>query len=61
MDGVVYYSLSFCQTYANEAVAVGRALEAAKIPMLTIETDYTDGDMGQIKNRVDAFLEMTRG
>ncbi|MDP2937460.1 MAG: double-cubane-cluster-containing anaerobic reductase [Dehalococcoidia bacterium] len=60
VDGVVQYSLSFCQPYANEAVKVGRALTAAKIPVLNIETDYNDGDMGQMKARVDAFLEMIK-
>ncbi|MDP2661832.1 MAG: double-cubane-cluster-containing anaerobic reductase, partial [Dehalococcoidia bacterium] len=59
--GVVYYNLSFCQTYAHESIKVGRALEAAGIPMLNIETDYSDGDMAQIKTRVDAFLEMVKG
>ena len=58
---MVYYNLSSCQTYAHEAIKVGRALESAGIPMLNIETDYSDGDMTQIKTRVDAFLEMVRG
>jgi benzoyl-CoA reductase/2-hydroxyglutaryl-CoA dehydratase subunit BcrC/BadD/HgdB len=39
---------------------VGKALEAAKIPMLAIETDYSMEDVGQLKTRVEAFLEMVR-
>lgn len=60
VDGVVHYSLSFCQPYANETVKVRGALDEANIPLLSIETDYNDGDMAQIKNRVDAFLEILR-
>jgi benzoyl-CoA reductase/2-hydroxyglutaryl-CoA dehydratase subunit BcrC/BadD/HgdB len=59
-DGVVHYNLQFCHTFANEAVKAERALADKRVPLLRIETDYSDEDMGQIKNRVDAFLEMVR-
>jgi len=58
VDGVVHYHLQFCHTYATEAVQVEKRLEEEGIPLLRIETDYGDEDTGQIKNRVDAFLEM---
>jgi benzoyl-CoA reductase/2-hydroxyglutaryl-CoA dehydratase subunit BcrC/BadD/HgdB len=60
VDGVVHYNLQFCHTFANEAVKVERALAGKDLPLLRIETDYSDEDMGQIRNRVDAFLEMLR-
>ena len=56
-DGVIHYNLQFCHTYANEAVKVKKHLEETNIPVLFIETDYGD-DTGQLKNRIDAFLEM---
>ncbi|MFC2051665.1 double-cubane-cluster-containing anaerobic reductase [Chloroflexota bacterium] len=58
VDGVVHYNLQFCHTYANEAVLVEQTLSKAGIPLLRIETDYTDEDVGQLRTRVDAFLEM---
>lgn len=58
VDGVVHYGLSFCQPYAIEAFKVGKALDAANIPMLAIETDYSMEDVEQLKTRVEAFLEM---
>lgn len=58
VDGVVHYALSFCQPYAIEAFKVGKALETANIPMLSIETDYSMEDVEQLKTRVEAFLEM---
>jgi benzoyl-CoA reductase/2-hydroxyglutaryl-CoA dehydratase subunit BcrC/BadD/HgdB len=57
VDGVVHYNLLFCHTYANEAVKVRKALEKAGIPLLCVETDYGD-DSGQLRTRIDAFLEM---
>ncbi|MFC1991725.1 double-cubane-cluster-containing anaerobic reductase [Chloroflexota bacterium] len=60
VDGVVHYNLQFCHTYANEAVKVERTLAEEGIPLLRIETDYSDEDVGQLRNRVDAFLEMIR-
>ena len=60
VDGVVHYNLQFCHTYANEAVKVERALEKEGIPLLRVETDYSDEDAGQLRTRVDAFLEMIR-
>jgi benzoyl-CoA reductase/2-hydroxyglutaryl-CoA dehydratase subunit BcrC/BadD/HgdB len=57
-DGVVHFDLQFCHTYANEAVKVEKRLGAEKIPLLRIETDYSDEDVGQLRTRIDAFLEM---
>jgi benzoyl-CoA reductase/2-hydroxyglutaryl-CoA dehydratase subunit BcrC/BadD/HgdB len=60
VDGVIHYNLQFCHTYANEATKVDKALAESGIPLLRIETDYSDEDMGQLRTRVDAFLEMIR-
>ncbi len=58
VDGVVHYGLSFCQPYAMEAFKVEKALTAAGIPMLSLETDYSMEDVEQLKTRVEAFVEM---
>jgi benzoyl-CoA reductase/2-hydroxyglutaryl-CoA dehydratase subunit BcrC/BadD/HgdB len=60
VDGVIHYGLSFCQPYAMEALKVEKALTAAGIPMLSLETDYSMEDVEQLKTRVEAFLEMLR-
>jgi len=60
VDGVVHYNLQFCHTYANEAVKVEKRLEKENIPLLRIETDYSDEDVGQLKTRIEAFLEMIK-
>jgi len=56
-DGVIHYGLLFCQPYAHEALKVGKAMAAAGLPYLAIETDYGMEDAGQLKTRVEAFVE----
>ena len=58
VDGVIHYGLSFCQPYAMETFKIERTLNAADIPMLSIETDYGMEDVEQLKTRVEAFVEM---
>jgi benzoyl-CoA reductase/2-hydroxyglutaryl-CoA dehydratase subunit BcrC/BadD/HgdB len=60
VDGVVHYNLLFCHTYANEAVKMEKRLRDDNLPLLRIETDYGD-DTGQLKIRIEAFLEMIKG
>ena len=57
-DGVVYYNLQFCQPYSIEYRKVEKALQEAGIPVIKIESDFSDEDMGQLQTRVQAFLEM---
>lgn len=59
-DGVVHYGLLFCQPYAHEAFKVGRAMADAGMPFLALETDYGMEDAGQLKTRVEAFVETLR-
>ncbi len=59
-DGVIHYGLQFCQPYLMEAMLVEKALEAKNIPTLRIDTDYSMEDVGQLKTRVEAFVEMIR-
>ncbi|WP_027180312.1 double-cubane-cluster-containing anaerobic reductase [Maridesulfovibrio bastinii] len=57
-DGVLHYSLMFCQPYTHEAFKVEKKLKETGIPMLAIETDYSMEDIEQLKTRVEAFVEM---
>ena len=59
-DGVIYYTLSFCHTYNVESFLVEKALKAEGIPYLAIESDYSPEDAGQIKTRVEAFVESVK-
>ncbi len=56
-DGVIHYALQFCSPYVIESYPVEQALVAEGIPALRIETDYGQEDIGQLKTRVEAFIE----
>ena len=56
-QGVIHYSLQFCAPYTVESGPVEVDLEKAGIPVLRLETDYSQEDAGQIKTRVEAFRE----
>ncbi len=60
-DGVIHYGLQFCQPYLMEAIPVEKALEKKNIPCLRIETDYSMEDAGQLKTRIEAFVEQLKG
>ena len=55
--GVIHYSLQFCSPYTVESGPVEADLETSGIPVLRLETDYSQEDAGQIKTRVEAFRE----
>ena len=58
VDGVIDASLKFCTLYDVEKSSVSEVLEAEGIPVLGLETDYTDNDAGQLRTRIQAFVEM---
>jgi len=60
-DAVIHYGLQFCQPYLMESMPVEKALEKINIPCLRIETDYSMEDAGQLKTRIEAFIEQIRG
>ena len=58
IDGIIHYSLQFCTPYLMEEYKVEKEIEDIGIPILKIETDYSQEDVGQLKTRIQAFLEM---
>jgi len=60
-QGILHYSLQFCHTYNIEEIRVREACEQEGIPYLSIESDYSPEDVGQLQTRIEAFLEQIRG
>lgn len=59
-DGVVSITLHSCNPFAIETENIRRVCERCGVPLLHIETDFTPGDEGQIRTRLEAYLEMIR-
>jgi benzoyl-CoA reductase/2-hydroxyglutaryl-CoA dehydratase subunit BcrC/BadD/HgdB len=61
-DGLIYYNLRYCEGFRGELRSFEDALKKEmKIPVLLIETEYSPSDVGTIRTKVEAFLEMIRG
>ncbi len=57
IHGVVQYILQYCHGYNVEAIRVDGALKKINIPSIKIETDYSEEDAGQLRTRIEAFVE----
>ena len=57
VDGVILFTLQFCLTYSIECIKVQEALKKLNVPVLEIETDYGEQDIGQLQTRIEAFIE----
>jgi benzoyl-CoA reductase/2-hydroxyglutaryl-CoA dehydratase subunit BcrC/BadD/HgdB len=57
-DGIIHYALQFCTPYMMEAFKAKKAADAHGKPFLRIESDYSMEDFGQLKTRIEAFLEI---
>jgi benzoyl-CoA reductase/2-hydroxyglutaryl-CoA dehydratase subunit BcrC/BadD/HgdB len=58
IDGVIYYVVRGCMLYAMEYSRVKKVLDNINVPVYYLDTEYTREDVGQMKTRVEAFLEM---
>lgn len=58
VEGAIHYVLQYCHGYNLEAINVAAALDEIGIPSMTIETDYSEEDTGQLRTRIEAFVEM---
>ena len=58
VNGVIYYVVRGCMLYAMEYSRVKKVLDSLNIPVYYLDTEYTREDVGQMKTRVEAFLEM---
>ncbi|NFA61523.1 2-hydroxyacyl-CoA dehydratase family protein [Clostridium sporogenes] len=59
VEGVVEVILQACHTYNVESDRIKIFVKNnKKMPYLKIETDYSKKDLGQLKTRVEAFIEM---
>ncbi|MDR2827696.1 MAG: 2-hydroxyacyl-CoA dehydratase family protein [Candidatus Adiutrix intracellularis] len=56
-DGVIEMTLTACQPYAVESTTVHNFFRDRNLPFLTLETDYSTGDLEQLRTRAAAFLE----
>ncbi len=57
-DAVIDVILQACHTYNVETYRIKRFLAERGVPYMSVETDYSQGDAGQLATRFGAFAEM---
>ncbi|MDD5168794.1 MAG: 2-hydroxyacyl-CoA dehydratase family protein [Syntrophales bacterium] len=58
VNGVIFYIVRYCDTCELEGPDLREYLNAMKLPVLMIEDDYSTSTIGQLRTRIQAFLEM---
>lgn len=57
-DAVIYTYLKFCPCYGLPKNKFLRYFQRLGIPVLELPSDYSQSDIGQLKTRIEAFLEV---
>jgi predicted CoA-substrate-specific enzyme activase len=58
VDGILYVTLKFCSCYGISKNTFQNHFLKLGIPVLEIPTDYSQSDIGQLKTKIGAFLEV---
>lgn len=59
-DGILYVYLKFCPCYGQIKNEFFRHYQKLGIPVLELPVDYSKSDQGQLKTRLEAFIEVLR-
>ena len=58
VDGVLYVYLKFCSCYGVTKKGFLDHFQRLDLPVLDISSDYSSSDHGQLKTRIEAFVEV---
>jgi bzd-type benzoyl-CoA reductase N subunit len=61
VDGVIYQSMRSCDLWGGAVLDIRKNMKEAGIPFLEVEREYMLAGSGQLKTRVQAFLETIGG
>ena len=60
-QGIIFQRIKFCQIWSNDVHNLRQRFETEPIPMLVLDREYGTVSTGQLKTRVQAFLEKLEG
>jgi len=61
VEGVIAQRMQFCDNWGYETKMLGDVMKEEGIPFLRLEKEYLLGSVGQLRTRVQAFLETLEG
>ena len=57
VDGVIFQRIRYCDLWGGQLLYITDQMKKSTIPMLSLEREYKLGAVGQLRTRVQAFLE----
>jgi bzd-type benzoyl-CoA reductase N subunit len=57
VDGVIFQRIRYCDLWGGQLLYITDQMKKSKIPLLSLEREYKLGAVGQLRTRVQAFLE----
>ena len=57
VDGVIFQKIRYCDLWGGESIYLEKRLKELNISLLSIEREYRLSGVGQLKTRMQAFLE----
>lgn len=61
VDGVVFQRIRYCDLWGGQMLQMEKDLRDSRIPMLSLDREYSLSATGQLRTRVQAFLERLEG
>ena len=58
VEAVIYFNLKYCHPFLYEAPLYKKALEAREVPTNVLEVGHDFSGHGQLRTRIQAFIEM---
>jgi len=58
VDGAILYVYKYCDPFGFEVPARRAYYDSIDVPLLYLEDEYSSGTIGQLRTRIQAFLEM---
>jgi benzoyl-CoA reductase subunit C len=61
VDGIIFERMLFCNLWGGETLPLEEGLQEMEIPLLVLDREYIPGAVGQLRTRLQAFIEMIKG
>jgi benzoyl-CoA reductase/2-hydroxyglutaryl-CoA dehydratase subunit BcrC/BadD/HgdB len=61
VDGIIFERMMYCNLWSGETMALEKIATEMKIPLLVLDREYIAAGLGQLRTRIQAFLEMIEG
>lgn len=61
VDGIIFERMMYCNLWSGETMALEKIAQDMNIPLLVLDREYITAGLGQVRTRIQAFLEIIEG